>query len=215
MTLQPVDDLALYQNGNEIWDTDSQYRGFPSLFFALQNDGGMVLYDVFTNLAWDSGTEGIGTPPYTLTVYDSYIELTDNNGLKIWNNIANILYGNFLTESSITSPAYLYAQQGLISPSGETVLILQPTGSFALYTIVPNSTPILIWEDLTIIVGAYLTGEYVALQNNGNLVAYDGNNSLEWDSGTENIGTPPYMLTIYDYYIELTDKNGLKIWQKP
>ena len=182
----------------------------PGEYLALQNNGDIVIYDSNNNSRWDSGTQNIGFPPYTLTIYDYYIELTDKDGTKIWNDVSGILFGNFLTKSSITSPATLYEGQGLISPSSDTTLFVQDDGSVVLYRNIANSTPQTLWG-----IGSFGPGEYLALQNNGDIVIYDSNNNSRWDSGTQNVGFPPYTLTIYDYYIELTDKDGTKIWQEP
>ncbi len=61
----------------------------------------MVVWCCTNNTYFYSYTEGYGTQPYTLTVYDNYIELADKNNIK--NNNVGVLYANVLTNS------YLYA----------------------------------------------------------------------------------------------------------
>ena len=184
--------------------------GSNGIYFAVQNDGGLVVYGYDNYTYFDSNTEGIGIGPYTLTLYDYYIELTDKTGLKIWNNNAGILYKNVYASapSSITSVSYLYAntQTAIMSASKSTVLIMQHDGNLALNQINADNTSTYIWS------AAGSNGIYCALQNDGGLVIYGYDNYTYFDSGTESMGIAPYTLTVYDYYIELTDKNKLKIW---
>ena len=215
--MQTNGDLALYQinadsTSTRIWDTGTQYAsGYDA---ALLSNGALVVYDKNNNTWWDSNTESMGTAPYTLTVYDFYIELTDKNGLKIWNNNVGILYKNIFTNapSSITSPGYLYANklQYLLSASKNTLLLMQNNGDLRLFQINVNGDggASSLWDTGT----QYASGYDAALLSNGALVVYDKNNNTWWDSNTESMGTAPYTLTVYDFYIELTDKNGLKIW---
>ena len=213
LIMQHDGNLALNQinadnTSTNIWSA----AGSNGIYFALQNDGGLVVYGYDNYTCFDSGTESMGIAPYTLTVYDYYIELTDKNKLKIWNNNAGILYKNVYRSapSSIVSTSYLYAntQTALMSASKNTVLIMQYNGALVLYQINADNTSTNIWQ-----VGAGYGGIYCALQNDGELVVvYDADNDTCFDSGTESMGIAPYTLTVYDYYIELTDKNKLKIW---
>ena len=209
--MQTNGDLVLYMvnldnTHSQLWSPCC--GGFQ--YLAIQSNGGLVTYDNNNNTQWGSGTESMGTTPYTLTVYDYYIELTDKNGLKIWNSNAGILYKNVYVSapSILKSPSYMYAntQQAIISASKNTILIMQYDGALDLYQINADNTTTRLWSPCC---GGF---QYLAIQSNGGLVTYDNNNNTQWGSGTESMGTTPYTLTVYDYYIELTDKNGLKIW---
>ena len=203
--------LTLYKTNSDsstiiLWNENS-YGGSNS-YFAVQSNGASVLYDGNNNTWFESFTEGYGTQPYTLTVYDNYIELVDKNNIKIWNNNAGVLYANVLTRSSLTSPSYLYSNmnQGIISASKNTVLVMRYDGGLILYQLNVNALPTPLWEQ------SGFSPSYFAIQNNGGLVFYDSNNNTAFDSHTENYGTQPYTLTVYDNYIELVDKNNIKVW---
>ena len=206
--------LALYQinadnTSTNIW----QVGGYGTIYCALQNDGGLVTYDSNNYTYFDSGTENMGIAPYTLTVYDYYIESTDKNKLKIWNNNAGILYKNVYPSapSSIVSTSYLYAntQTALMSASKNTVLIMQYNGALVLYQINADNTSASLWSPCC---GGF---KYLAIQSNGGLVTYDNDNNTQFDSKTENMGTAPYTLTVYDYNITLTDTKKTVIFTAP
>ena len=215
LIMQTNGNLELFQinadgSASGVWDTNS-YGGTGSKF-ALQSNGGLVVYDNNNNTQWDSNTEGLGVGPYTLTVYDSYIQLSDKNNIHIWNSNVGILYQNIFTNapSSITSPAYLFAdaEQYLLSASKNTLLLMQYNGNLELFQLTANGPASGVWD--TNSYGG--TGSKFALQSNGGLVVYDNNNNTQWDSNTEGLGVGPYTLTVYDSYIQLSDKNNIHIW---
>ena len=55
-----------------------------SQYLAIQSNGGLVTYDNNNNTQWDSGTENMGTAPYTLLVNDYNIKLTDTKNTIIF-----------------------------------------------------------------------------------------------------------------------------------
>ena len=211
LLMQYNGELALYKinadgSGSALWYS---YTSGEGNYFAVQSNGGLVVYGKNNNTGWDSGTEGLGVGPYTLTVYDYYIQLSDSKGVNIWNNNAGILYNNIYTNapSSIKSSEYLFSNQYLLSPSKNTLLLMQYNGELALYKINADGSGSALWY-------SYTSGEgnYFAVQSNGGLVVYDKNNNTGWDSGTEGLGVGPYTLTVYDFYIQLSDSKGVNIW---
>ena len=213
LVMQTNGDLVLYYVNNILWHSNT-YNS-PGAFLAIQNNGNLVVYDSNGHLVWESGTANAGSPPYALMVYDSYFELTDKNGRKIWNSIYEILYIDFIKGSSITSPSYLLPRQAVLSSSNQTMLIMQNNGDLALYQ---NQEDLqwstgyqsrnILWHSNTY----NSPNAYFGVQNDGNLVVYNSNDDLQWNSGTSRIGSSPYTITVYDSYFELTDKNGRKVW---
>jgi hypothetical protein len=97
-----------------------------------------------------------------------------------------------------------------MSASKNTVLIMQYNGDLCLYQINADSTSTFLWDTFT-----QNQGYDAALLSNGALVVYDDYNDNLWDSGTENKGTAPYKLTVYDYNITLTDKKNTIVFTAP
>ena len=153
------------------------------------------------------------------TLYDNSIrlvfELTDKNGRKIWNNVYEILYIDFIKGSSITSPSYLLHQQAILSTSNQTMLIMQKNGDLTLYQNPEDlhwstgyQSRYILWHSNT-----YNSPDaYLEVQSDGNSVVYNSNDNLQWSTTTSGIGTAPYTLTVHDFYFELTDKDGRAIW---
>lgn len=118
-------------------------------------------------------------------------------------NLAKPFYCDTLTSESSFPNDF-----ALVSKNGRYEARLQMDGNFVIYKYPENKA---LWTSKTY--GKGVAPYILKLQNDGNLVVYDGRNSVIWASGTNGKGQAPYKLVMLDDgNLSLRDSKELIFW---
>ena len=192
--LQRDGNLVGYGPSGVVWSTGT--RGLGNRL-ALQNDGNVVVYGADGSVRWATGTSGEG----------STLALDDSGGLKVVSSDGDIQWDSqaALPGSVAYAPNYLDADSLLRSDDGAYRAVMQADGNFVVYgptgavwwtgtsgidssfEISENGVAQVVagngavtWRE-TPTAGAVGPFRFV-MQNDGNLVEYDGQGRAVWHS---------------------------------
>jgi len=150
-TLQSDGDFVVNGAGTALWSTLTS--GSNASIIVVQNDGNFVLYQEI----WQAGTYATPSPgPFPA------------QGCNIGSN-------------ALIAGQFIFANQCIVSLSGQYMLYMAPDGNFFIYDIAHN-------------IGTWGPGTYghpnafADMQTNGNFVVYDANSNALWASNTYGSG---------------------------
>jgi hypothetical protein len=143
----------------------------------MQSDNNLVLYTSKNNALWDSSTYGAGKT-------GAFLSVQNDRNLVVYDGENKALWASLNEKGSHLSPgATLEEGQYLLSPDRKLFLRLQNDGNLVCYTRKVWSPDHAIWSTKT-----YTTspvGPYrLIMQDDNNLVLYDGKNKALWATGT-------------------------------
>jgi hypothetical protein len=167
----------------------------------MQDDGNLVLYDAKNVPIWASDTWHKGKAPYHLTLQDDgNLVLYDAENKPTW---ATNTHGQKAHASKVAARPdkikvreVLHQDEYIKAPGFEFYARLQSDGNFVLYNSKTFKPSEAIWSSNTHGKGK---GPYkLKMQEDGNLVIYDGTNAATWATDTWNKGTGPHHLVVQD-----------------
>lgn len=74
-----------FSGGNAIWSSRSDGKGQSPRRLVMQNDGNLVIYDVYGRPTWASRTDNKGAKPHRLVMQDDgNLVIYDGNNRPTW-----------------------------------------------------------------------------------------------------------------------------------
>ena len=75
---------------NAIWSSGSSKKGIAPRRVVMQNDGNLVIYDVYSRATWSSGTNEKGSKPHRLVMQnDGNLVIYDGDNQPTWSTRTN------------------------------------------------------------------------------------------------------------------------------
>lgn len=199
LNLQDDGNLVLYGNFKALWNTVTFGKSADRL--EMGADGNLVIY--FNNgTTWSTGTHG--NPGATLKLQtDGNLVIYSSGGVPLWNTVTfhnpdHLSYVN----TTLRNPGVLLQGQQLETADRRYRLAFQTDGNLVLY-----STNRALWSANTHGRGAKRT----VLQNDGNLVVYDGNGRALWNTQTHGRGSSTLVVQ-QDGNLVLYDSSSRPTW---
>lgn len=209
--------LKLINTGNQAWD-----RSFLKLGTDRKRDSSSQIYDTSwlaanrpTQLIENSVSPGnVGTFEFAITgpragTFMGYFNLVAEG--RTWLNDLGLAYGLNVVNSAAPNSSYpanlptnatLRPGQRLMSPDGQTVLILQGDGNLIIRR---NFVPV--WSSGT----SGNSPDRLIMQPDGNLVLYNTANSAIWNTGTSS-GNNPYLTLQTDGNMVAYSGSSIPLW---
>jgi hypothetical protein len=177
LAMQTDGNLVLYMEGEALWATGSNGRGYAAI---MQTDGNFVLYGKYSDALFASGTNGHGGS--TLAVQDDgNLVVYAPGGHPLWDTGTNLPAGPPRPSGcgTIHPGQGLTAGESFGSCDGRFALAMQTDGNLVLYE--HGSA---LWAT-----GTNGRAGYMAImQGDGNFVLYDRHARALWASGTNGHG---------------------------
>jgi microsomal dipeptidase-like Zn-dependent dipeptidase len=171
LIMQGDGNLVLYAlAGPALWATNTW--GTPANHAIMQQDGNFVLYDSAGRAYWSTNTWGHS---------GAYLAFLENGDLVVYSATNSVLWSSQTTQSwgntdRLSANQQLNVSDKLVSPNGNTNLIMQSDGNLVLY---PASGPAL-WASGT----SGTVADHAIMQWDGNFVVYDATGHAYWSTNT-------------------------------
>jgi len=208
--VQKDGNFVLYMTGqfhhkNCLWSSRTNGKGKgPGFHVTMQGDGNLVRYDGFNNHHWSTETNSKGVP-------GAYLVLQDDGNLVVYDGAAQAIWGagtdraeEAVLKPELKSPPSEIApgqtiEEGkyLRSHNGYYYAVVEPDGNFVLYASAHWHTKNALWSSKSGGKGKG-PGFQIALQEDGNLVRYDGYHNHHWSTDTNGKGSPGRRLVLQD-----------------
>lgn len=198
LTLQDDGNLVLYSNFKATWNTVT--FGRPADRLEMGADGNLVIY-FKDRTTWSTNTQG--HPGATLNLQtDGNLVLYDTNNVPWWNTVTFQTPNNLSYVNTTLHTGTMFQGQQLQTADRRYRLVFQADGNLVLYS--PNRA---LWSSNTHTKGS----KYVKLQDDGNLVIYDGNNHALWNTVTFGNGSSRLIMQD-DGNLVLYNNAGRAVW---
>jgi len=193
--MQGDGNFVCYQGKTPFWASQTQNKGQGPFTLSVQQDGNLCVYDGARQCTWGTMTNGRGAPPYLLVMQDdrNLVLYSNDRRTALWasNTVSTTPYAPPPPPSELFVGQELHTDQSLVSRSSHHSLVMQGDGNLVLY-----SDRVPVWASQT--QGKGMAPYTLRLQQDGNVVVYDRNNTPTWATGTIGKNQGPIRLVMQD-----------------
>jgi streptogrisin D len=184
--------------GAVAWRSNTGGQGGTNIY--MQTDGNLVIYAGFPNAVWSTSTWSSGSANRLVMQDDGKLVIYTSGDVPVWSSGTRT--GN--TQDTLASGQSLWANQNLLSASGQYSAVLQGDGNFVVYGPTPGAVR---WYSSTGGAG----DASLVIQTDGNMVEYAGY-SVAWYTGTSGSGNGNRLVMRDDGNLILYSSSNVALW---